>query len=101
MSIRKGVLTRMTQKFFENVDIDKTKFSKYLDKRIKVSNPEFDIFIKDIIETLDKEFSQTCSIIDEGTLKTLEYYIDKELYKKSITAIKEAMAEKAIPYESL
>jgi len=92
---------QMTQKFFENNDIDKKKFSKYLDKKIKLSNSKYDSFIKQIIKGLDKKFLQPCSIVDKGTLKTLEYFLDQKLYKKSITAIKEAMDEKAIPYDPL
>ncbi len=39
--------------------------------------------------------------INKGILITLEYYLDKDLYNISMSALKEAMREKAIPYVSL
>ena len=39
--------------------------------------------------------------IDKGTLTTLEYYLNKDLYNISMLTLKEAMQKKAIPYEPL
>lgn len=36
--------------------------------------------------------------IDKGFLTTLEYYLDKDLYDISTSALKEAMKKKASPY---
>lgn len=47
------------------------------------------------------EFPENNVKIDKGTLLTLEYYLDKDLYNISMSGLKEAMQKKAIPYDPL
>ena len=47
---------------------------------------------------LENKFLENNTNINKGTLTTLEYYLDKDLYNISMSALKEAMRKKAIPY---
>lgn len=53
------------------------------------------------IKELENRFPENNVKIDKETLTTLEYYLDKDLYKISMSALKEAMQKKAIPYMPL
>jgi len=75
------------------------KFFKYLDKSFQISNIKLDK--KSLFIELECKFPENNAKIDKGTLPTLEYYLDKDLYNISMSALKEAMQKKAIPYVPL
>ncbi|KKN58994.1 hypothetical protein LCGC14_0546690 [marine sediment metagenome] len=54
-----------------------------------------------ILKELEYKFPENNAKIDKGTLTTLEYYLNKDLYNISMSALKKAMQKKAIPYVPL
>lgn len=72
-----------------------------MDKSFQISNIKLDKKSLLILKELKCKFPENNAKIDKRTLTTLEYYLDKDLYNISISALKEAMQKKAIPYEPL
>ena len=56
--------------------------------------------ITPVFEKYFNELEELVLELQKGTSTTLEYYLDKELYDKSMSALKEAMEEKASPYKT-
>jgi hypothetical protein len=97
----------MEQKFFEDFDKNQ-EFLKYLDNRFEAFKTEIDGKIKANLRCNEAAIKGKINVkllghlLEElGDLKTLEYYLDKDLHKISRTALKKAMSEKSTPYVPL
>ncbi len=72
-----------------------------MDKSFQISNIKLDKKSLLILKELECKFPENNAKIDKRTLTTLEYYLNKDLYNLSKSALKEAMQKKAIPYVPL
>jgi len=90
----------MAHKFFEDTDKNK-EFLKYLDNRFESFGISLKTEIEANLKIKSNEKLLEHLLEDLGDLKTLEYYLDKDLYNISMSALKDAMQKKAFPYVPL
>ncbi len=91
----------MKQEFFK-ANVKNPAFLKFLDKTFDTSSLKIKKMPLGLdLKELEEKFSRNNNKIDKELLVTLEYYFDKNLYKTSMSALKEAMQEKAKPYVPL